>query len=82
MRSRARDGDHAVIAAMKVENTMPHPVRAGDTLTYSAEIEAKRDSKSRPAAGVLTTRGTLTNQDGTVVFESRTTTLVAKRTPR
>lgn len=79
MRSRERDGDHAVIAAMKVENTMPLPVRAGDTLSYSAQIEQKRDSKSRPNAGILKTRGALTNQDGAVVFESLTTTLVARR---
>jgi len=79
MRSRQKDGDHAVIAAMKVENAMPRPVHAGDTLTFTAEIEARRESRSRPDAGIVTTQGRLTNQNGKVVLESRTTTLVSKR---
>jgi acyl dehydratase len=81
MRSRAQAGDHAVIAGLGAESRLPNPVRAGDTLTYRAEISAKRESGSRSDAGVVHTRARLTNQEGAVVYESETATLVEKRPP-
>jgi acyl dehydratase len=48
-------------------------------LTLNAEIVSKRDSSSRPDAGILTTRSTLTNGEGVVVFECETKTLVKRR---
>ena len=79
-RSRKAAGDHALIAALGSEGQrIPHPGRAGDTLTYGAEVVAKRDSKSRPDAGVLRTRAWLANQDGAVVMECETVTLIEKR---
>ncbi len=79
MRSRAQAGDHAVIAGLGAESRLPHPVRAGDTLTYGAEISAKRESGSRTHAGIVHTRARLTNQEGAVVYESETATLVERR---
>ena len=79
MRARERAGNHAVIAVLGVNNQMPNPVRAGDVLDFDAEIVAKRESKSRPGTGVVTTRGRLTNQRGEVVFDSETVTLVHRR---
>jgi len=81
MQARERAGNHAVIAVLGVKNQMPNPVRGGDVLAFDAEIVAKRESRSRPTAGVVTTHGRLTNQHGDVVFDSETVTLVARRPP-
>jgi acyl dehydratase len=58
---------------------MTAPVFAGDTLTSESEVIAKRDSKSRPDAGIATvvTRGF--NQHGTLVCDFERTILVARR---
>ncbi len=46
----------------------PHPVYAGDTVTYTARIVAKRPSRSRPGWGLLSMTTTGVNQDGRTVF--------------
>lgn len=79
MRARKQAGDHAVIAAMGATKRLSNPVRSGDTLTYDGEITATRESKSRPDAGVVNTRGRLTNQRGEVTLEIETVTLVERR---
>ena len=79
MRARKRDGDHAVIAAMGSQQRIPHPVRAGDELEYRGEITDKRKSRSRADAGVVKTLSRLANQDGVLVFEAETVTLVERR---
>jgi acyl dehydratase len=81
LRSRTKAGDHAILAGLGAEIRLPHPVRAGDTLRYDAEIVAKRPSESRPDAGVVHTLARITNQHGVLVYESKTATLVAKRAP-
>ena len=55
------------------------PVFAGDTITSESEVTAKRESKSRPDAGIVTvvTRGF--KQDGTLVCDFERTILVARR---
>jgi itaconyl-CoA hydratase len=55
------------------------PVFAGDTITSESEVMAKRESKSRPDAGIVTvvTRGF--KQDGTLVCDFERTILVARR---
>jgi itaconyl-CoA hydratase len=58
---------------------MPHPVFAGDTLYAESEVLEKRESASRPTAGIVTVRTTGTNQDGKVVCVFERTILVAKR---
>ena len=79
-RARRQAGDHAVIAALGAEGQrIPNPGRAGDTLTYSAEIVSKRESESRSGAGIVRTQARLTNQDGAVVMECETVTRVEKR---
>jgi acyl dehydratase len=79
LRSRQRDGDHAVIAGLGAETRLARPVRAGDTLRYSAEILEARPSQGRPEAGVVKTRARLVNQDGDTVYETTTATLVERR---
>lgn len=57
---------------------LTHPVYAGDTLYAASEVLEKRDSASRPGAGIVTVRTTATNQDGTVVCTFTRTILVAR----
>jgi acyl dehydratase len=58
---------------------MTHPVYAGDTLYSETEVLAKRESASRPGAGIVTVKTTGRNQDGTVVCTFERKVLVAKR---
>lgn len=61
------------------EIRMPAPVFAGDTLYAESEVLEKRESKSRPTAGLVTVRTRGKKTDGTVVCEFERTILVAKR---
>jgi acyl dehydratase len=44
------------------------PVYAGDTITFSDRITAKRESKSRPGWGIVSMETTAFNQNGEQVF--------------
>lgn len=57
---------------------MTHPVFAGDTLTSESEVLSKRESKSRPNAGLVSVRTSGFNQDGTLVCDFERTMLIAK----
>jgi itaconyl-CoA hydratase len=61
------------------EIRLPAPVFAGDTLYAESEVLEKRESASRPEAGIVTVRTTGRNQHGTVVCTFDRTVLVAKR---
>lgn len=61
------------------EIRMPAPVFAGDTLYAESEVLEKRESKSRPTAGLVTVRTRGKKSDGTVVCDFERTILVAKR---
>jgi acyl dehydratase len=54
------------------------PVFAGDTLYAESEVLDKRESKSRPEAGLVTVRTIGKNQHGTVVCTFERTILVAR----
>ncbi len=58
---------------------LPAPVFAGDTIYAESEVLEKRESASRPHAGIVRfhTRGY--NQDGRVVIEFERTVMVYKR---
>ncbi|MEM7446357.1 MAG: MaoC family dehydratase [Pseudomonadota bacterium] len=56
-----------------------HPVFVGDTLTAESEVKSKRESKSRPNAGLVTVETRGFNQDGTLVCDFERTALIAKR---
>jgi acyl dehydratase len=58
---------------------MSAPVFAGDTLYGESAVLAKRESASRPTAGLVTVRTTGKNQDGKIVCTFERTILVAKR---
>lgn len=57
---------------------MTHPLFAGDTVYAESEVLGKRESKSRPNAGVVTVRTLGTNQHGNVVCSFERTILIAK----
>jgi acyl dehydratase len=78
VRARTKSGDQAILAGLGSEIKL-RAVRAGDTLTYDAEIVGRRESRSLPHAGIVETRAILTNQHGEEAYETTTTTLVLKR---
>jgi acyl dehydratase len=61
------------------EIRMTAPVFPGDTLYAESEVLEKRESNSRPAAGLVTVRTLGRKQDRTVVCSFERTILVAKR---
>ena len=61
------------------EIKLTHPLFAGDTLTAESEVLSKRESKSRPNAGLVSVKTRGFNQGGTMVAEFERTMLVAKR---
>jgi itaconyl-CoA hydratase len=58
---------------------MTHPVFAGDTLWSESQVLEKRESGSRPHAGIVTVRTRTLNQDGVEVCSFLRTFYVYKR---
>jgi len=61
------------------EIRLPAPVFVGDTLYAESEVMDKRESKSRPTAGIVTVRTRGLKHDGTMVCEFERSMLVPKR---
>ncbi len=57
----------------------PHPVFHGDTIYAETEVLEKRDSKSRPDAGIVRLKHTGRKADSTIVIELERTALFLKR---
>jgi acyl dehydratase len=55
------------------------PVLAGDTISFSSEIESLRTSNTRPEWGILQARNAGTNQRGELVFSFLATGFVQRR---
>lgn len=69
-----------IVANLGYENVAhPQPVFHGDTLYVETEIVAKRESRSRPEAGIVTMKHTGRNQNGVVVIEVTRAALFLKR---
>jgi acyl dehydratase len=58
---------------------LPNPVCPGDTLYSESEVISVRESKSRPAQGVVKVRTRGLNQDGVVVIEYERSIMVWKK---
>ena len=58
---------------------MPKPVFIGDTMRARSEVTALKPSGSRPEAGIITFRHTLTNQRGEAVCSCLRTALIKRR---
>lgn len=59
--------------------TFPAPVFVGDTLRSDSTVIALRDSKSRPAAGIVTWEHRSFNQRGELVCRCTRSALIARR---
>ncbi|MCY4005640.1 MAG: MaoC family dehydratase [Rhodobacteraceae bacterium] len=59
--------------------SLTHPLFIGDTLSAESEVLEKRESKSRPHAGIVTVKTRGFNQDGKIVCAFERTILVMKR---
>ncbi len=57
----------------------PNPLFEGDTIRCTSEIAAKRESKSRPDAGIVEFLHRAYKQDGTLVAECRRQAFMRKR---
>ncbi len=58
---------------------LTHPLFAGDTLYAASEVISKRESSSRPNAGIVTVQTTGTNQNNKTVCTFSRNMLIAKR---
>jgi len=61
------------------EVRMPNPLFEGDTVYSKSEVLDTRESKSRPAAGIVQVKTTGINQHGATVIEFKRTFMVWKR---
>jgi acyl dehydratase len=69
-----------IIANLGYENVRhPHPMFAGDTLYVETTIVSKRDSSSRPDAGIVTMKHGGRNQKGDLCIEVTRSALFLKR---
>ena len=59
--------------------TSPHPVFHGDTIYAESEVLEKRESRSRPEAGIVLLKHRGRTSDGTIVIELERTALFLKR---
>ena len=57
----------------------PAPVRPGDTLSGQIEVLEMRASNSRPTMGIVSWRGELRNQDGTLVMSATGTNFFGRK---
>ena len=58
---------------------MTFPLFVGDTLYAESEVLEKRESKSRPGAGIVTCKSDGYNQDGKLVCTFNRTMLIARQ---
>lgn len=61
------------------EATFPAPLFEGDTISATTEVAAKRESKSRPTAGIVDFIHRAYKQDGTLVAQCRRQAFMHKR---
>jgi acyl dehydratase len=61
------------------EVRFPHPLYEGDTVHCATEVTDKRESRSRPDAGIVEFHHRAYNQDGKLVAECRRQVLMRRR---
>jgi acyl dehydratase len=61
------------------EVKFPHPLFEGDTVRCTTEVLGKRESKSRPDAGIVDFHHRTYNQDGKLVAECQRQAFMLKR---
>jgi acyl dehydratase len=69
-----------IIATVGYDHVVsPHPVFHGDTIYAESEVLEKRDSRSRPEAGIVRFKHVGRKADGTIVIELERTALFLKK---
>lgn len=72
--------DSTIVANLGYDKIVhPNPVFHGDTIYAESEIIEKRESKSRPNAGIVRIKCTGRKPDGTVVVEFERTAMFLKK---
>jgi acyl dehydratase len=61
------------------ETRFPNPLFEGDTVSCTTEVIGKRESKSRPNAGIVEFHHRAFKQDGKLVAETRRQAFIIKR---
>ncbi len=76
----SRSSEEAALVANLGADSLrfPNPLRPDDEITLRSECVAARQSKSRPAIGIVTTHSTLRNQRDETVMEMRTNFMVER----
>ncbi len=74
-----QEEQQAVIAALGAESRNRNPGRPGDILTFETRAIEKRESESRPNAGIVVYQHCLKNQNQITVLETKVTLMVEKR---
>lgn len=70
----------AVIAGLGWQDVkFPKPIFANDTVRIRSTIIEKRESKSKPDRGIMTTLNTILNQHGDVVAEYKLVSIILKK---
>ncbi len=70
----------AVIGAAGYDEVrFPVPVRAGDRLSFTWEVEDARPSRTKPDRGIVRFRNSLTNERGETVLSYLDTVVIARR---
>jgi acyl dehydratase len=67
------------VSDMTVGTTIGHPVFEGDTLHATTEVIGKRESKSRPGAGIVEFHHRCYNQDNKLVAECKRQAFIKMR---
>ncbi len=63
------------------DTRFPNPLFEGDTIRCTSDVISKRESRSRPDAGIVELHHRAFNQDGTLVAECRRQVFIKRRTP-
>lgn len=70
----------AMVAGMGIDEwRMPNPLRPGDTVHAVSYVESKRESKSKPNMGILTSVAKLLNQNNEVILSYKSNGLILKK---
>lgn len=70
----------AMVAGMGIDEwRMPNPLRPGDTVHAVSYVESKRESKSKPNMGILTSVAKLLNEKGEVILSYKSNGLILKK---
>ncbi|MCX6453018.1 MAG: MaoC family dehydratase [Actinomycetes bacterium] len=73
---------HAIVNLELTDIKLTHPVFVGDTVYAESIVVAKRESASRPYAGIVTVKTRGLNQDGDVVVGWTRSVMVYKESAR